>query len=78
MQQRISFVVVVNCMLSISTQFFSAQAPLEMSLDVADVSALVSLLNEPSSGLTSKCEVNREVRLWHHLRRMQRSAVEGS
>ncbi|KAF4700258.1 hypothetical protein FOZ63_004267, partial [Perkinsus olseni] len=51
--------------------------PTDISLDVADVSALVSLLNAPTSTSTEECEAEREVRLLHHLRRMQRSAVEG-
>ncbi|KAF4723868.1 hypothetical protein FOZ63_028063, partial [Perkinsus olseni] len=52
-------------------------SPTDISLDVADVSALVSLLNAPTSTSTEECEAEREVRLLHHLRRMQRSAVEG-
>ncbi|KAF4675354.1 hypothetical protein FOL46_001986 [Perkinsus olseni] len=52
-------------------------SPTGISLDVADVSALVSLLNAPTSTSTEECEAEREVRLLHHLRRMQRSAVEG-
>ncbi|KAF4654072.1 hypothetical protein FOL47_010157 [Perkinsus chesapeaki] len=49
----------------------------EFTVDLADVSALVSLLNAPRGTSSSESDTDRETRLLYHLRRMNRSAVEG-